>query len=158
MASIQKARAAVVGHKEQSVKKEWRSFFARICVSSDLIAIPEGWPMMALTKAFSSEVGTGSCREPKVRVSEYANIKTLEHFPDSIEAGNALEPEAVVTRAALSNYLKLVIKDDFAAMADGKESRAVTKALNSLYAAALPSHDRGRTAPAGNFFGTFHPA
>jgi len=73
----------------------------------------------------------------KYSEAETAVVQEAGAAATSFRLASGPEPEAVVTRAALSDYLKLVIKDDFAEMADGKESRAVTKALNSLYAAAL---------------------
>ncbi len=47
------------------------------------------------------------------------------------------ENEAVATRAALSNYLKLAIERDWPLMAAANESREVTQALNDLYATAI---------------------
>ena len=47
------------------------------------------------------------------------------------------EPEAVATRAALGNYLRLAIDRDWPLMARKKESREVTQALDALYAVAL---------------------
>ena len=47
------------------------------------------------------------------------------------------ERDAVATRAALSNYLKLAIERDWPLMAKTKESREVTEALNALYASAM---------------------
>ena len=45
--------------------------------------------------------------------------------------------EAVTTRAALSNYLKLAIEREWPLMAKTKESREVTQALNDLYASTM---------------------
>jgi hypothetical protein len=53
------------------------------------------------------------------------------------------DPEAVATRAALGNYLRLAIDRDWPLMAKGKESREVTQALNALYAAALRLMENG---------------
>ena len=47
------------------------------------------------------------------------------------------EPEAVATRAALTNYLRLAIEWDWPQMADGKDSHEATSALSALYATAL---------------------
>src|SRR5664279_2216682 len=47
------------------------------------------------------------------------------------------QPDAVATREALTNYLTLAINRDWPAMAEEKESRETTKALDALYAAAL---------------------
>lgn len=47
------------------------------------------------------------------------------------------EHEAVATRAALSNYLKLAIEREWPLMAKAKESREVTQALDALYASAV---------------------
>lgn len=41
------------------------------------------------------------------------------------------------TRAALTNYIELAIKQDWPAMAKQSESREVTQALNGLYTTAL---------------------
>jgi len=45
--------------------------------------------------------------------------------------------EAVTTRAALSNYLKLAIEREWPLMAETRESREVTQALNDLFASAM---------------------
>jgi hypothetical protein len=58
------------------------------------------------------------------------------------------DPEAVATRAALGNYLRLAIDRDWPLMATGKESREVTQALNALYAAALRLMENGSRQPA----------
>jgi Protein of unknown function (DUF4239) len=58
------------------------------------------------------------------------------------------DPEAVATRAALGNYLRLAIDRDWPLMAKGKESREVTQALNALYAAALRLMENGSRPPA----------
>jgi hypothetical protein len=58
------------------------------------------------------------------------------------------DPEAVATRAALGNYLRLVIDRDWPLMATGKESPEVTQALNALYAAALRLMENGSRQPA----------
>ena len=58
------------------------------------------------------------------------------------------EPEAVATRAALTNYLRLAIDRDWPQMAAGKESHEVTQALDALYAAALRLTDKGSRQPA----------
>jgi hypothetical protein len=47
------------------------------------------------------------------------------------------EPEALATRAALGNYLRLAIARDWPQMATEKESTDVTRALDVLYASAL---------------------
>ena len=47
------------------------------------------------------------------------------------------EPEAVAARAALTNYLKAAIEDDWPAMARETESPETVRALDSLYAAAI---------------------
>jgi hypothetical protein len=47
------------------------------------------------------------------------------------------EPQATATRAALTRYLELVIASDWPQMAVEKESREVTRSLDSLYAATL---------------------
>lgn len=46
-------------------------------------------------------------------------------------------PEALATRTALGNYLRLAIERDWPRMAEAKDSRQVNTALNDLYAAAL---------------------
>src|ERR1700730_5989198 len=58
------------------------------------------------------------------------------------------EPEAVATRAALGNYLRLAIGRDWPLMATGKESREVTQALDALYAVALRLTENGSRRPA----------
>lgn len=58
------------------------------------------------------------------------------------------DPEAVATRAAMSNYLRLAINRDWPRMATGNESREVTQALNALYAAALRLMVNGLRQPA----------
>jgi uncharacterized integral membrane protein len=58
------------------------------------------------------------------------------------------EPEAVATRAALGDYLKLAADRDWPAMAAGKESRETTQALDALYAVALRLMDKGSRHPA----------
>ncbi|MGQ0443955.1 MAG: bestrophin-like domain [Beijerinckiaceae bacterium] len=58
------------------------------------------------------------------------------------------DPEAVATRAAMSNYLRLAIDRDWPQMATGNESREVTQALNALYAAALRLMVNGSRQPA----------
>jgi Protein of unknown function (DUF4239) len=47
------------------------------------------------------------------------------------------EPEALATRAALDNYLRLAITRDWPQMAAEEESADVTRALDALYASAL---------------------
>lgn len=47
------------------------------------------------------------------------------------------EPEALATRAALGNYLRLAIARDWPQMAVEKESTDVTRALDALYASAV---------------------
>ncbi|HUI21213.1 MAG TPA: DUF4239 domain-containing protein [Methylocella sp.] len=46
-------------------------------------------------------------------------------------------PEAAATRSALTGYLNLAIEREWPRMAEGEESREVTRALDALYAAAL---------------------
>ena len=58
------------------------------------------------------------------------------------------EPEAVATRSALGNYLRLAIDRDWPLMATGKESREVTQALDALYAVALRLMENGSRQPA----------
>ena len=58
------------------------------------------------------------------------------------------DPEAVATRAAMGNYLRLAIDRDWPLMATGNESREVTQALNALYAAALRLMENGSRQPA----------
>jgi Na+/melibiose symporter-like transporter len=47
------------------------------------------------------------------------------------------DPEAIATRAALNNYLRLAVERDWPRMADEKVSDDVTKALDALYASAI---------------------
>ncbi len=58
------------------------------------------------------------------------------------------QPEAVAVRNALTNYLELAISQDWPQMADEKESQAVTRALDALYAAAITFTGRSSQAPA----------
>jgi Na+/melibiose symporter-like transporter len=58
------------------------------------------------------------------------------------------EPEAVATRVALTNYLRLAIDRDWPQMAAGKESHEVTQALDAVYAAALRLTDKSSRQPA----------
>ncbi len=81
----------------------------------------------------------------------FAVIVVWERFADAEgavlqEAGAAAtlyrltagpEPEAAATRAALSNYLKLAIEQDWPGMGQEKISSDVTKALDTLYAATI---------------------
>jgi hypothetical protein len=53
------------------------------------------------------------------------------------------EPEAVATRAALSNYLRLAIDREWPLMAAEGESRGATQALGAVYAAALRQMENG---------------
>ena len=53
------------------------------------------------------------------------------------------EREAVATRVALSNYLRLAIDQDWPLMAKARESREVTRALDTLYASAMNLMDNG---------------
>jgi hypothetical protein len=53
------------------------------------------------------------------------------------------EPEAVAARAALNNYLKLVIDRDWPLMAKEKGSRDAMRALDGLYAAILRLPETG---------------
>jgi hypothetical protein len=58
------------------------------------------------------------------------------------------EPEAVATRAALGNYLRLAIDRDWPLMARKKESHEVTQALDALYTVALRLTENGSRQPA----------
>jgi uncharacterized integral membrane protein len=58
------------------------------------------------------------------------------------------EPDAVATRAALTNYLRLAIDRDWPQMAAGEDSREVTQALDALYADALRLMEKGSRQPA----------
>jgi hypothetical protein len=53
------------------------------------------------------------------------------------------EPEALAVRAALANYLKAAIEDEWPAMARETESPATERALDSLYAAAIALNRSG---------------
>jgi hypothetical protein len=92
----------------------------------------------------------------------FAVIVVWERFSDAEvavvqEAGAAAtlyrlaagaEPEAIETRAALGNYLRLSIERDWPQMAVEKESPDVTRALNALYLAALQLARGGSRQPA----------
>ena len=92
----------------------------------------------------------------------FAVIIAWERFSDAEsavvhEAGSAAtlyrlvggpEPEASETRAALANYLKLAVAQDWPRMAAKQESREANAALNALYASALRlAQSGGRPAP-----------
>jgi Protein of unknown function (DUF4239) len=53
------------------------------------------------------------------------------------------EPEAIALRAALVNYLKTAIDEEWPAMSLGSEAHGVTRALNQLYSAALALNRSG---------------
>lgn len=53
------------------------------------------------------------------------------------------DPEAVALRAALANYLKAVIEDDWPAMAREGESSSTVHALDSVYSTALALNRSG---------------
>ena len=57
-------------------------------------------------------------------------------------------PEAVATRAALGNYLRLAVDREWPLMATERESREVTQALDALYAATLRLTENGSKHPA----------
>jgi Protein of unknown function (DUF4239) len=57
------------------------------------------------------------------------------------------EPEAVATRAALDNYLRLAIDRDWPSMEKAKASRETTQALNVLYANAIHLMDNNPRPP-----------
>jgi hypothetical protein len=63
-----------------------------------------------------------------------------------LAAGN--QPDAVATREAVSNYLRLAIARDWPLMGSEKESADVTRALDTLYAAALRLTAGGLQPPA----------
>ncbi len=58
------------------------------------------------------------------------------------------EAEALATRAALRNYLRLAIARDWPQMAVEKESADVTRALDALYESALRLAQSGSRQPA----------
>lgn len=58
------------------------------------------------------------------------------------------DPDATSTRAALSNYLKLAVEQDWPRMADENGSDQVTKALDALYASAIKMSTNGQRHPA----------
>jgi uncharacterized integral membrane protein len=69
--------------------------------------------------------------------------------PPALRGGSSgPEPEAVATRAALTNYLRLAIGRDWPQIAAGKESHEATQALDALYVAALRLTDKGSRQPA----------
>jgi Protein of unknown function (DUF4239) len=57
-------------------------------------------------------------------------------------------PEAVATRAALGNYLRLAVDREWPLMATERESHEVTQALDALYAATLRLTENGSKHPA----------
>ncbi len=63
-----------------------------------------------------------------------------------LSGGN--DPEALATRAALVNYLRLAITRDWPQMAVEKESPDVTRALDMLYASAMRLAQNGSRQPA----------
>jgi hypothetical protein len=58
------------------------------------------------------------------------------------------EPEAVATRVALGNYLRLAIGRDWPMMEAGVESRETTQALGTLYATTIQHTEKGSKHPA----------
>jgi len=62
---------------------------------------------------------------------EAASIAALFRYAEGAQ------PEAVALRAAILNYAKTAITDDWPAMAHEKESHATTRALDAVYGAAL---------------------
>jgi hypothetical protein len=62
---------------------------------------------------------------------EAASIATLFRY------GEGAQPEAVALRAAVANYARTAIEDEWPAMGNEMESDATTKALNAVYEAAL---------------------
>ena len=92
----------------------------------------------------------------------FAVIVVWERFSDAEvavveEAGAAttvyrlstgMEAEALATRAALRNYLRLAIARDWPQMAVEKESTDVTRALDTLYESALRLAQSGSRQPA----------
>ncbi len=105
----------------------------------------------ALSGARRADVTGLGAREPRVECLALPKSVEWGKFNDAEtavvqEAGASAtiyrlttgpDPEAVATRAALGNYLRLAIDRDWPLMATGKESREVTQALNALYAVAL---------------------
>jgi Protein of unknown function (DUF4239) len=92
----------------------------------------------------------------------FAVIVVWERFTDAevavVQEGGAAatiyrltsgpEPEALATRAALVNYLRLAIERDWPQMAAEKESPEVTRALDQLYESALRLAQTGSRQPA----------
>lgn len=60
----------------------------------------------------------------------------------------ASQPKATEARAAISNYLKVTIDDEWPAMAKEKRSRAASQALTSLYTAVFALGSNGTVQPA----------
>lgn len=58
------------------------------------------------------------------------------------------QPEAMATRASLTNYLKNAIESDWPAMAREKASPEATQALDTLYGSALQLAQSGTLQPA----------
>ncbi len=97
----------------------------------------------AVLLAFAVIVVWERFTDAEVAVVEEAGAATTIY---RLSSGN--EPEALATRAALENYLRLAIARDWPQMAVEKESVDVTRALDVLYASALRLAQSGSRQPA----------
>ena len=85
----------------------------------------------------------GEINEAEVAVVEEAGAATTVY---RLSSGS--EAEALATRAALGNYLRLAISRDWPQMAVEKGSADVTRALDALYESALRLAQSGSRQPA----------
>jgi hypothetical protein len=83
----------------------------------------------------------------KFSEAEIAVVKEAGASATLYRLARGPEPEAVTTRAALDNYLRLAIDRDWPSMEKAKASREVTLALNALYANAIHLMDNKSRPP-----------
>jgi uncharacterized integral membrane protein len=97
----------------------------------------------AVLLAFAVIIAWGKFSDAETAVLQEAGASATLY-----RLANGPEPEAVATRAALGNYLRLAIDREWPLMATERESREVTRALDALYAAALRQMENGSRHPA----------
>jgi hypothetical protein len=92
----------------------------------------------AVLLAFSVIVVWEKFNEAQTTVAEEAGATAaLFHYAEG------KEPEAIAVRAALVNYLKTAIDEEWPAMSLESEAHGLTQALNQLYSAALALNRSG---------------
>ncbi|HEY6734636.1 MAG TPA: DUF4239 domain-containing protein [Roseiarcus sp.] len=92
----------------------------------------------AVLLAFSVIVVWEKFNEAQTTVAEEAGAT-----PALFRYAEGKEPEAIAVRAALVNYLKTAIDEEWPAMSLESEAHGVTQALNQLYSAALALNRSG---------------